>query len=77
MSRTLIALDEQAKAWLAQQAKLERVSMSEIVRRAVNKLRADEERQRALDAGIVHTAGIWTHGDGLAWQVRLRGEWDE
>lgn len=75
MSRTLITLDDQAKAWLASQAKRERVSMSEIVRRAVERLRIDEERTRALARGIELTAGIWTQGDGLEWQNRLRDEW--
>ncbi|MCA1978060.1 MAG: hypothetical protein LDL19_02375 [Thiobacillus sp.] len=77
MSRTLITLDAEAKAWLAQQAVRERVSMSEIVRRAVDRLRAEEERRRALEAGVARTRGIWRHGDGLAWQNQLRGEWDE
>lgn len=76
MGRTLITLDEQAKAWIASQAKRERVSMSEIVRRAVERMRADEERKRALAHGIEQTAGIWPHGDGLNWQNRLRDEWE-
>ena len=75
MARTLINLDEQAKAWLAQQAKAERVSMNEIVRRAVDRLRAEQERTHALAHGLQHTAGIWKHGDGLDWQIRLRDEW--
>lgn len=75
MTRTLITLDEQAKAWLAQQAKHEQVSMSEIVRRAIDRLRADEARKAGLTEGIARTAGIWSQGDGLAWQNRLRDEW--
>lgn len=77
MNRTLITLDEQAKLWLAQQARREGVSMSEIVRRAVDRLRADEERKRALAARLADTAGIWAHGDGLAWQERMRSEWED
>lgn len=75
MTRTLITLDEQAKAWLAKQAKHEQVSMSEIVRRAIDRLRADETRKQGLVDGISRTTGIWTQGDGLAWQNRLRDEW--
>ena len=75
MARTLITLDDQAKAWLASQAKAERVSMNEIVRRAVDRLRAEHERTQALAQGLQQTAGIWKHGDGMAWQNRLRDEW--
>lgn len=77
MARTLITLDDQVKAWLARQAKAERVSMSEIVRRAVDQLRADYERTRGVKEGLRQTAGIWAHGDGLDWQNRLRDEWEE
>ena len=77
MARTLITLDDQAKAWLASQAKAERVSMNEIVRRAVDRLRAEYERTQALSRGLRETAGIWTHGDGLDWQNRLRDEWED
>ncbi|MEQ1663225.1 MAG: hypothetical protein ABL877_11075 [Thiobacillus sp.] len=76
MSRTLINLDEQSKAWLAARAKSERVSMNEIVRRAVDRFRADTERTQALTQGLQHTAGIWKHGDGLDWQNQLRDEWE-
>lgn len=75
MARTLMTLDDQAKAWLAKRARAERVSMSEIVRRAVDRLRAEYERTQALTQGLQQTAGIWKHGDGLDWQKRLRDEW--
>jgi len=75
MARTLITLDDQAKAWLASQAKAERVSMNEIVRRAVDRLRAEHDRTQALAQGLQRTAGIWKHGDGMEWQNRLRDEW--
>lgn len=31
----------------------------------------------SLDELLALTAGTWKHGDGLAWQAALRGEWDE
>lgn len=77
MARTLITFDDRAKAWLASQAKAERVSMNEIVRRAVERLRVEHERTQALAQGLRETAGIWKHGDGLEWQNRLRDEWEE
>ncbi len=75
MARTLITLDDQAKAWLAKQARAERVSMSEIVRRAVDQLRAEYERTQALTEDLQQTTGIWKDGDGLDWQSHLRDEW--
>jgi len=75
MARTLITLDDQAKAWLAKQARAERVSMSEIVRRAVDQLRAEYERTQALTEDLQQTTGIWKDGDGLDWQNHLRDEW--
>jgi len=75
MARTLITLDDQAKAWLAKQARAERVSMSEIVRRAVDQLRAEYERTQALTKDLQQTTGIWKDGDGLDWQSHLRDEW--
>lgn len=76
MARTLITFDDRVKAWLASQAKAERVSMNEIVRRAVDRLRVEHERTQALAQGLRETAGIWKHGDGLEWQNRLRDEWE-
>jgi hypothetical protein len=75
MARILIALDDQAKAWLAKQARVERVSMSEIVCRAVDRLRAEYERTQALAQGLQQTAGRSKHGDGFDWQSHLRDEW--
>ena len=40
MIRTLIALDESDKRWLDQQAALQKVSMAEVVRQAIERLRA-------------------------------------
>jgi hypothetical protein len=77
MARTLISLDDRAKAWLASQAKARRVPMAEIVRQAVDRLRAEQERTEALLDGIRRTSGLWKRGDGLAWQQQLRDEWQD
>jgi hypothetical protein len=78
MPRTVINLDPKDKAWLDREAKVRRVSMTELVRQAV---RAYRIRQESLDRPnlqqvLARTGGIWRSGDGLAYQRRLREEWD-
>lgn len=76
MVRTVISLDEADKRWLDRQAALLRVSRAEVVRQAIQALRAtrkinDENFSSLLD----DTAGIWPQGNGLAWQQDHRVEW--
>jgi len=76
MVRTVISLDETDKRWLDQQAALQHVPMTEVVRQAVQALRA--ARQQNGDdflALLADTSGIWHHGDALAWQQNARDEW--
>jgi hypothetical protein len=76
MIRTVISLDEPDKLWLDQQAALQNVPMTEVVRQAVRALRA--ARQQSGDdfaALIASTGGIWPNGDGLDWQQEIRDEW--
>ena len=76
MVRTVISLDESDKQWLDQQAALQHIPMTELVRQAVQALRSVRQQSgddfQALLAG---TAGIWRQGDGLAWQQGVREEW--
>ncbi len=75
MIRTVVSLDEDDKRWLDRRAEEEGVPMTELVRRAVRRLRAEDERP-TFDEVVEASRGIWKHGDGLAWQEKLRGEWD-
>lgn len=77
MRRTLINLDPDDKAWLDREARRRRVPMTELVRQAVHRFRNQESGRRKLDmqAALVQTAGIWRHGEALAWQERMRDEW--
>lgn len=78
MPRTIINLDPDDKAWLDRQARDRRVPMTELVRQAIRSYRVREESRGMpdLQAALCQTAGIWRQGDGLAWQARLRREWD-
>jgi hypothetical protein len=76
MPRTVISLPDDDKRWLDEQAALAGVPMTALVREAVRLLRAERAREATpLDALLDETSGIWTQGDGLAWQEGLRDEW--
>ena len=76
MVRTVISLDEADKRWLDQQAALQHVPMTEVVRQAVQAFRATRENHDGdFSALLDGTAGIWPHSDGLAWQTERRDEW--
>jgi hypothetical protein len=76
MARILINLDEPTKVWLTQQAKAGRGSIDETIQRAVDRLRAEQERTHALAHGLQRTAGVKKHADGLDRQNHLRDEWE-
>lgn len=77
MIRTIVSLDEEDKAWLDRKAAQERVTMTEIVRRAVRRLRKDSTGSpEAFDALLRETSGLWKQGNGLSYQVKLRAQWD-
>lgn len=74
MTRTVVAIEEDIKGWLDQKALSEGIPMTELVRRALRKMK--DEEQTALDRLLQETSGIWKSGDGLQHQQALREEWD-
>jgi hypothetical protein len=78
MIRTVISLDEESKRWLDQQAREENVSAAELIRTAVRQYR-DEKKREALPLNdlLKQTSGMWKAGDALAYQRRLRKEWQK
>ncbi|TVS14267.1 MAG: CopG family transcriptional regulator [Wenzhouxiangella sp.] len=79
MTRTIINLREADKRWLDREAKRRRVPMTRLVGEAVSEYRMRQEAQDrpGLETLLTETRGLWRQGDGLAWQERLRNEWDE
>ncbi len=73
MTRTIISLEQEDKAWLDRKAQESGVPMAEIVRQAVRRMRQQEEA--AFDKVLKETSGIWRAGEGLDYQQRLREEW--
>jgi hypothetical protein len=77
MVRTVISLDPDDKAWLDRQARREGAPMTELVRRAIRRFReASEANPSEFEDLLRETSGIGDFGDGLAYQRKLRREWD-
>jgi hypothetical protein len=76
MVRTVISLDEDDKRWLDRKAAEEGVPMTEIVRRAVRRLRGQSPAGHlSMTDLLAATRGLWKRGDGLDVQRGLRDEW--
>lgn len=75
MIRTVVSLDKEDKRWLDNEAAREGVPMTEIIRRAVRRLRSDQAAARAFKQLLKATHGIGSGEDGLVVQKRLRNEW--
>jgi hypothetical protein len=75
MVRTVISLDPDDKAWLDRKAEEQGTTMTEVVRRAVRRLREEEERPD-FEEILRRARGTWKHGDGLEYQIRIRDEWE-
>ncbi|MBY6240682.1 ribbon-helix-helix protein, CopG family [Methylosinus sp. Sm6] len=76
MPRTIISVSDAEKDWLIRLAEAERVPMTEIVRRALALYRQSGERP-SFDELLERSRGLWREGDGLAYQRRLRADWEE
>lgn len=73
--RTIISIDDDIKNWIDIKSAADRISMAEIVRRALRQYRQTEEK--SIDAVLNQTSGIWPAEDGLDYQTRLRDEWGQ
>jgi hypothetical protein len=73
MTRTIISLEPEEKAWLERTAQARGVSMARLIREAIGRLRQQEDV--SFEDLLDQTRGLWRHGDGLAYQRRLRQEW--
>lgn len=72
----MISLPRDDKAWLDATAARKGVSMTEVVRSAVQRLRRVEGGGADdFDALLHRTRGCWGRGDALAYQRRIRSEW--
>jgi hypothetical protein len=73
--RTIITISDMEKRWLMNYTKTHKISMAEAIRRGIACLKASHSP--AYYRKIVNdTKGIWSKGDGLKFQERLRSEWE-
>jgi hypothetical protein len=78
MVRTVISLDPEDKAWLDRKAQETGKPMTALVREAVTRYRSEDGRRGKASLGdlLDKTRGLWKRGDGLAWQKKMRDEWE-
>ena len=78
MPRTIVNLDQNDKDWLDREAKARHVPMTELVRVAIRSYRLQQQSRHRGDFQdlLARTSGLWREGDGLAYQDRLRAEWE-
>ncbi len=72
--RTVISLEPPDKKWLDEEAARLGKPMTEVVRMAIRYLR--EAKEKSFDDILQSTSGSWREGDGLAYQRRVRSEWE-
>ena len=74
MIKTVISLENDIKAWIDIKAQRDGTSMTRLVEEALRRMKAQEEADFAQL--LSKSSGIWTAGDGLAYQQELRDEWE-
>jgi hypothetical protein len=75
MIRMVISLDEEDKLWLDRKASADGISMAEVVRKAVKRMRSEERDVQVFNKLLQATIATGSGEDGLAVQRRLRDEW--
>lgn len=73
--RTIITVSDQEKEWLGSYTKAHGISMAEAIRRGIACLKASQSLV-SYQKIVSETKGIWSKGDGLKYQERLRTEWE-
>jgi len=77
MVRTVVSLEAADKAWLDRKAEQEKISMAELVRRAIRLYQRESEVEtQPIQQLLEATSGIWQGDDGLTYQRRMREEWE-
>jgi hypothetical protein len=74
--RTVIDIPKNQRAWLDKKAKEKGISMAEVARQTFQAAKDAEEKHARFMALTKKVQGTWTNGDGLAWQLKMRAEWD-
>ncbi|PSO54857.1 MAG: hypothetical protein BRC47_06940 [Cyanobacteria bacterium QS_7_48_42] len=76
MIRTIVSFDPDDKRWLEQKAKDNCTTIAALVRKAVKRMRSQEEMHSpSFEALLEKTSGIRNGKDGLTYQQKMRDEW--
>jgi hypothetical protein len=73
--RTIITLSEEDKMWLEGYSKAFNISVAEVIRQGIKRLRETHESE-PYHKLVENTRGIWKEGDGLKYQMDIRSEWE-
>ena len=74
MTRTIISLENDDKKWLDEESARSGLPRAELVRLSIRYMRLD--REKSFENLLNQTSGTWREGDALAYQERIRSEWD-
>jgi len=70
-----ISISDEDKLWLDVYSKVHQISLAEAIRQGIRLLKKDK-RQENYRQLVKNTCGIWKKGEGLAYQGKMRGEWE-
>ena len=73
--RRTVTLSEEDALWLDSYSRAQNVSVAEAIRRGI-KCFKDSSGEETYQRLIRNTRGIWKRGEGLAYQEKIRSEWD-
>jgi Mor family transcriptional regulator len=73
--RIIISIPDDDKLWLEGYSKVHKISVAEAIRQGISQLKKEQRRQTYQQL-VESTTGIWKKGDGLAYQEKLRTEWE-
>ena len=78
MTRTIISIPDDEKAWLESYGRRHRISSAEVIRRAIREFRR-MKAEKGLAAVLRKTTGTWTSvsGDSRDHVRALRREWKD
>jgi hypothetical protein len=73
--RIIITIPDEEIIWLDRYAKERKISAAEAIRQGIGLLKK-EQRQKTYQKLVEITCGIWKKGEGLAYQKKVRIEWE-
>jgi len=73
--RIIITIPDEDKLWLEGYSKVHQISVAEAIRQGIDQLKKNQ-RHQTYQKLVESTSGIWKKGNGLAYQEKMRAEWE-